>query len=377
MVKKPTILLVLPHAETDNFAESLVKVLSEFDFRVCAFNARNEDQQSSVWAESTLIRLSGLRWRDIPYQTVKLIRLIRELKPDVIHTTDYKCAIVVAAVKLLTFSKTPFLLNRHYNKVHHDLHKKHVYIDRLLQRIANCVVVVSFAQRDTVLNLEKGPKSKVLVIHNGVEIERLILDETHIRILRQEFREKSQYSLVAVGRIHSQKDYPTLIEALGYARGLGYDVHLYVCGVSNQSEQKILDHKIVNLGLKSHVTFLGYVENALNYIQASDVFVQSSMDEAFGISILEALFLRKRIAVTTPGGVIEFTSRFQEFLPPGDSQTLAQKITNQLDSLGSECPKCMEIQYQYLISNFEFKVTAAKYGSVYRSLLFSRVGVND
>jgi glycosyltransferase involved in cell wall biosynthesis len=369
MEKKSRVLLLLPHPDTDNFAESLVKSLREYDFTILAFNAASRDSSTTVWNDSNLIKFSGLRWRDLPFQIAKVSKLIHHVKPDVVHTTDYRCAIIASCVKLFTFSKIPFLLNRHYNKTHHDLNKKHVYIDRLIQKIASCVVVVSYAQKVTLTTLEKCAPKKVHVIHNGIERERLVIDEREISILREEFKRNSQFSLVAVGRIHSQKDYITLIKAMEKVRNAGYDVHLYVCGASNHVEQSLLNSKVVELGLLGNITFLGYVENALNFIKAADLFVQSSMDEAFGVSILEALFLRQRIAVTTPGGVIEFVSGLHEYLSPGDSEALAEKIILELDVSKSRCVDCLEERYKHLLSKFEFKVTAVQYGNLYRKLI--------
>ena len=373
MGTKQRVLLVLPHSGIDNFAESLVRTLTEYDFKILAFNAQGSSSLESVWQEPILTRFSGLEWRNIPLQVIKVSKLIRDLKPDVIHTTDYKCAIIVSLVKIFTFSRIPFLLNRHYNKTHHDLNKKHVYVDRFLQFIATCVVVVSYAQKETLTNLESCPAQKIHVIHNGVEIDRLKVDEIVVSNLIKEFREISKFSLVAVGRIHSQKDYPTLIKAIWHIRSLGYDVHLFVCGASNPVEQKLLNERVLELGLTRHITFLGYVENALNYVKAADLFVQSSMDEAFGISILEAMMLKKEIAVTTPGGVIEFVSSFHEFLPPGDPEMFAKKIISGLVASRQRCIKCYEIDFNILISKFEFRVTAHQYSDVYRDLISNSV----
>lgn len=371
MGMKQRVLLVLPHPGTDNFAESLVRTLTEYDFKILAFHAEDSSSLESVWQESTLTRLSGLEWRNLPFQVVRVSKLIRDLKPDVIHTTDYKCAIIVSLVKIFTFSRIPFLLNRHYNKTHHDLNKKHVYVDRFLQFIATCVVVVSYAQKETLTALERCPAQKIHVVHNGVEIDRLKVDEIVVSNLIKEFREISKFSLVAVGRIHSQKDYPTLIESVEYVKRLGYDIHLYICGNTNRLEQTILDKKVAELNLTSNITFLGYVENALNYVSAADIFVQSSMDEAFGVSILEALFLNKRIAITTPAGVIEFVSKFHEFLPPGNPEALGKKIISELDSLENTCLKCTQAQHNYLADNFDFNRTALGYRSVYQNLILN------
>jgi glycosyltransferase involved in cell wall biosynthesis len=123
------------------------------------------------------------------------------------------------------------------------------------------------------------------------------------------------------------------------------------------------------MNLTNKVTFLGYVENALNYVKACDVFVQSSIDEAFGVSILEALLLEKPIAVTTPAGVIEFVSRSHEFLPSGNPQALGEKIISQINSIENSCEVCKKKQMEYLNENFDFTRTSQAYANVYRELI--------
>ena len=67
MGMKQRVLLVLPHPGIDNFAESLVRTLTEYDFKILAFNARGSSSFESVWQEPMLTRLSGLEWRNLPF----------------------------------------------------------------------------------------------------------------------------------------------------------------------------------------------------------------------------------------------------------------------------------------------------------------------
>ena len=79
MGMKQRVLLVLPHPGIDNFAESLVRTLTEFDFKILAFNARGSSSLESVWQESTLTRLSGLEWRNLTFQVIRVSKLILSL----------------------------------------------------------------------------------------------------------------------------------------------------------------------------------------------------------------------------------------------------------------------------------------------------------
>ena len=95
-----------------------------------------------------------------------------------------------------------------------------------------------------------------------------------------------------------------------------------------------------------------------------DLFVQSSLDEAFGLSILEASVLGIPVASTTPGGVIEIISEFHPFVAPRDSLALAEIIAEK----AVEPSEKRNYISGKMLERFPISKMAVKYNIVYEKL---------
>ncbi|TBX66363.1 glycosyltransferase [Flavobacterium silvisoli] len=134
------------------------------------------------------------------------------------------------------------------------------------------------------------------VIYNPVKI-------AHIQKLALQPVDK-QYAFVAVGRLNTQKDYPTLIRACELLMKRGCVFTLAILGQGNLKKE--LEHQIQECGLENHVFLLGHQSNPYHYIQQSSYLVSSSLYEGFSNVIIEAFCLGKPVIATDcPGGNAE------------------------------------------------------------------------
>jgi len=67
-------------------------------------------------------------------------------------------------------------------------------------------------------------------------------------------------------------------------------------------------------GLQDSVTFTGNVENVQDYLKASDIFVFPTTNEAFGISLIEAMACGLPVISTPVGGVKDILEHDQNGL---------------------------------------------------------------
>lgn len=94
-----------------------------------------------------------------------------------------------------------------------------------------------------------------------------------------------------------------------------------------------LRHAVAQRGLEGSVRFTGAVEDVVPCLWAADAFAFPTEDEAFGISLLEAMACGLP-AVTTPvGGVPEVVTDGEDALlvPPGRPEPLAAALSRLLD----------------------------------------------
>lgn len=145
------------------------------------------------------------------------------------------------------------------------------------------VVAVSDAVRRSCIKYPANLRQRIRVVHNGLAWQPS-------RLTRQAARDQFDLPadaklMLAVGRLHEQKNYPYLLSVL---RGVD-DVMLAIAGDGDLRPQ--LETMVDDYGLTHRVRFLGNVARSgiPDLLRAADVFVQPSLFEGQSNSLIEAL----------------------------------------------------------------------------------------
>lgn len=130
-------------------------------------------------------------------------------------------------------------------------------------------------------------ESKIVNIPNGVPLYPQISPEKSI-----EFRKKLELPLdkriiLCVGRLSLNKNQTTIIGAFSRMCKNGLNASLVFLG--NGIMRNELEHQSLKSGFKDRIIFKGWVDDVLEYLYASDVFVLPSIVEAFSNALLEAM----------------------------------------------------------------------------------------
>lgn len=130
---------------------------------------------------------------------------------------------------------------------------------------------------------------------------------------------------ISFGRFVQKKGYRHLIE--GFARLASETASpKLLIGGSGPLEDTLKD-LVSDLGLEDRVEFCGWVEDAEVFLQKGDIFVLPSLDEPFGIVVLEAMARGKPIVSTVTSGPAEILDDSTAyFARPGDSQDLYEAM---------------------------------------------------
>ena len=146
---------------------------------------------------------------------------------------------------------------------------------------------------------------------------------------------EDQYKLVAVGKLEKVKGFERLLRV--HKRLLTQDhlpVHLYLLGEG--VEKKTLETWVMEHGLESSVTFLGYQTNPYQYIAVCDLFVCSSYSEGFSTAATEALIVGTPVITTEVSGMKEMLGENEYGIITGnDEEKLYRGIKNMLTTPGS------------------------------------------
>jgi len=115
--------------------------------------------------------------------------------------------------------------------------------------------------------------------------------------------ENDGITFVAMGRFVPKKGFGVLLEALSLLRANGVDAQLVLGG--SGPEERRLRRLAERLGVARSVRFAGWIDDVSAFLSSGDAFVLPSLDEPFGIVILEAMAAGRPIVTSRSKGPSE------------------------------------------------------------------------
>ena len=146
------------------------------------------------------------------------------------------------------------------------------------------------------------------------------------------FNEPGTPIVLAIGRLHEQKDFPTLLTA--FARLLAQrSARLIVLGEGSLRPTLLaLAH---SLRISEHVDFPGFVRNPFAYLAKARLFVLSSRYEGLGNVLIEAMACGCPVVSTDcpfgPAEILE-NGRWGKLVPTEDPEALAKAMIHTMDT---------------------------------------------
>jgi glycosyltransferase involved in cell wall biosynthesis len=182
------------------------------------------------------------------------------------------------------------------------------------------------------------PRRPTFVVTPGID-EPSVAPTGELEALRRELGLPEGRPVVGiVGRMQPWKQHDLLVRAIARLREGGREVHgLVVGGTAYDRDPEYypsVRRLVGELGLEDAVTFTGQVADAHPYMQLMDVLVNASVNEPFGIVLLEAMALRvPAVALDADGGPPEILDggRAGLLARPGDADDLAAQILRLVD----------------------------------------------
>ncbi|WP_029551525.1 glycosyltransferase [Thermocrinis jamiesonii] len=253
------------------------------------------------------------------YEKLLLYRLKETLKDyDIIisHLRDMNTRL--SYLKSKNLIKSNLILVEHVTIECYS--KKERRIIKNFYKYADLIIAVSDKVKDGLVKFFELDPSKIKVIYNGIDIKT-------INKLSEEYQpELKKPCIVSAGRLSDDKDFETLIKGVYYSKTKPY---LYILGEGSKKSE--LENLIRNLKIEDKVFLVGFVKNPFPYIKNCDLYITSSIREAFPMSSLEAMALKKPIISTD---VVPFAKHnFNSFVfKPKDYISLANYIDKLLSS---------------------------------------------
>ncbi len=234
----------------------------------------------------------------------EILNLIKNEKPDIIHLNSSKISILgIIASKIYGKNKTVFTCHGW------PFNEDRTFPVKIILKMMMAFIVLMSDKIIVGSNavLKQTPflnfiKSKISKIYIGLTHYELLERNKAREILN--IKEDGKTHIVTNAELNKNKGYDY---ALGAIHQIVHEdclpVHYHIISTGKYKEQ--IENKIKELNLENFVTLHGFVNDARKYMSAFDVFLLTSITEAFGLVLTEALYGRLPVVATNVGGISE------------------------------------------------------------------------
>lgn len=242
-----------------------------------------------------MIASDGVRVRDMGMTSntqlgtvLRLRQVIREGRYDVVHTHLYRACIYGRVAARLAGTRVVVSTEHSIGETHLERRRmtwgvRALYLGTDL--CSNATIAVSETVAERLVNWGMHP-DKIEVIPNGVDFGRVEFDPSARERVRREHGIADGSRVVGVlGRLDPNKRFDLVIEAMAPLLEGGTTLLI----VGDGADRSRLEALARDRGVAGNVVFAGERHDVSAMLSAFDLFVASSKQETFGLSVLEAL----------------------------------------------------------------------------------------
>ncbi|MFN3739293.1 MAG: glycosyltransferase [Thermodesulfovibrionales bacterium] len=257
-----------------------------------------------------------------------LSKIIRKEKPQLIVSFLTYTNYLTIIARMIARTDVPIIVSEHTHLSRDLSFQRFKFIKKKLVRYlypkAECIITVSKGVKEDLHTNFGIPEDRCIVIYNPLDID-LIREKIHDEVDHPWFKEDVPI-IIACGRLTLEKNYPLLLKGIKKVLKR-INVRLIIIG---EGEKRLsLESLTTSLGIEKNVAFLGFKQNPFKYIARANLFVLSSLYEAFGNVVLEAMACGVPVISTRcPSGPDEIITDGVNGLlvPVGDEDALAEAI---------------------------------------------------
>lgn len=317
-----------------------------------------------VLPQSRKIDIIFLNLKKNPINSLaKFIRILKIKKPDVVHSNMYHANIFSRISRI--FNPFPKLISTSHSDFEGGIIRMFIYA--LTSPLATISTNVSEQAKNKLVAAGAVNPNKILVVNNSVDINKFKKNDDYRAQYRKQFNlKKDDVCLLAVGRFHPAKDYPTLIRIFDQLRCKEKNIKLFIVG--DGELRASIEAEIKTFSLEDKVILLGIRQDIPQLMNMCDIFISTSAWEGFGLVLAEAMACSKRVIVSKNAGFIEILGEDSEYLiEDGNVNNFCKEIEN-LIHLNKEQIEFIEDENRKIIEDrFSSKIIISKWLQLYEN----------
>lgn len=290
---------------------------------------------SNLYKNVNFIEISIDKSRYNPFYLFKLAKLVKQIKPDIIHCHNTKFLEIMKYMQIFLSKKIPLVFT------------KHNWFIKKKMKLADLCIGIS----PETLELCKKccSKGKTILIENGISFKtpKIILN-------------RNNFNIVSVGRLEEHKNFQLAIKALSK---VGFNFKFYILGQGVYENE--LKQLIKKLNLDDKIKLLGYINNPWDYIYSSNIQLLPSRLEEFSLALIEGIYYGNMVFALDTANHKEILGN--DFIVEDDVDLLAQKLDFVYENYDLYKEKFLKIKQnsqKYSIEN-----VAEKYIKAYKDLI--------
>lgn len=298
-----------------------------------------------------------------PRSILRLRKIIRKFRPDVVHSHMVHANLLARVTRLVC--PMPVLIATIHSVTEGRRWTEIAY--RVTDSIGDLTTIICNAAAERYVQVGSVPAHRLQVVVNGLPVEQFRPDPQSRAIIRQQLGIHDEFVWLAVGRFEPPKDYSNLINAVARVAAQG-NVFLIAGDGPLRSDIEKLASK---LNVSDRFRFLGIRKDVPALMAAADGYVMSSAWEGLPMVLLEAASAGLPIVATNVGGNGEVVrDEISGYLvAPSDPAALASAM-QQMERARPSARIAMGLAGRdFVVKNYSLSSVLDEWESIYQAFI--------
>jgi|TARA_R110000737_G_scaffold93859_3_gene127299 glycosyltransferase involved in cell wall biosynthesis len=308
------------------------------------------------------------------YQEIR--KIIREFKPDIVHTHAAKAGAVgrIAAIR----SKVPIVVHTFHGHVFDGYFspiktKVFILIERWLAKRSTGIVAISILQKKDLAEVYKiTSPEKIRIVPLGFDLKKFQNDLTKNRTeTRANYKiEEDEIALAIVGRLAPIKNHELFLDALRIVQAQSTKkIKAFIVGDGLEREKL----EEIALSTKQNenfsIVFTSWIKEIDKFNAGMDIFCLTSLNEGTPVSLIEAQAANIPVVSTDVGGVKDVIQENETgfLVPSGNTKMFAEKLLLLIENENIR-KKMSQNGWTYVRERYDYRTLVANMESYYDDL---------
>lgn len=260
----------------------------------------------------------------------KIYKLLRVIKPNIVHTHTAKAGTVGRLAAF--FAGTPIIIHTFHGNIFNGYFGKvkttfFILLEKILAKFSTKIIALSKQQKAELVFLGIASNDKIKTINLGFQFENIIPKKEDEGVFRKQFGFANNATLIGiVGRLVPIKNHILFLDIAERICNK-YD-NIYFPIIGDGEMRALLENKVKERNLQNKIIFTGFIKDLKSVYADLDLVLLTSNNEGTPVAIIEAMACKKIVMSTKVGGVEDFIENEINgfYFPKGNVQLFVEKI---------------------------------------------------